>query len=822
MLTVTRFVHKPERLLGNGNITFGHPAERASWIWSPDQNAISTAFLHFSLPFDWSSRERLRLHCTADHRYQLFLDGEAISYGPDRSDVAHWAVTSLDIELPSGPHRLEAYVWFIAEAAGSSRLDPKHAGGDLSLPNPPMGQMSHRPGFLLAGDETLVPGLLDTGAADWQVADLSDAVRLEGPCNLGYHDIGPGIGIDLATWNMLKSTPKHARVVSGPAIPNIHGVRTPGWVLTPTDLPEQKRESFTDGRIRSVRGWTDENAPWTGDGGSSGSRSTAWQDLLDSSIPVELAANQSLEILWDFESYQCGYPILQWSGGAGAEIHFDWAESLYEHHPNDLLDAETPKGHRGEIDGKVWLGFGDVFVCSGAVHESAPALWWRSGRYVRLRVKTGDTPLQLEKLGILTTGYPFERGWNWQSSDAEWDAVLPLIARGLELGAHETWADSPHYEQMPYVGDNLLHMLSNYACYPDLRLTKRCLELFDWSRDGSLAGLVAERYPAAWRQESTTYAMLYPTMLRNHLMWCDDTEFLRARLPGLRQLMESLLALRQPNGLLGVVPGWPFVDWVSSWNQGCGPGVREGDSSLVNLHLVLALQAAAELEMQLGEKLLAGRWATHAEYLAAFIWERYGFSNQGLLADTPGSDHFSEHAQVLALLTDLLPPERADRLVNALCSMTLPARCTIYFAHYLFEVLKRFNRPDAFFARLQFWRELPGLGFTALPESPEPSRSDCHGWGAHPLFHTFASIAGIRPASPGFCSVGIRPMPGSLTHFKATTVHPKGKIQVEYSRKETGERFRISLPEGLSGTLHWRGEVHKVSNHVNFRFAVVG
>ncbi len=794
------------QLEADANICPGHPAERASWIWSRNRGVDETAFLRFRLGFRWVGNRPLHLHVTADHRYQLYLDGKPLSYGPDRSDVAHWSVATLEMPCRPGLHELTALVWFIAEAPLGRRMDPKHADGNLGMPNPPMAQMSHRPGFLLCGAEDMEPGLLDTGASRWQVADLTAAVSMMGSENLGYHDIGPAFSFAMGVWNQCATDWQQAAVVARPPVYNIHGVHSPGWVLQSTPLPEQQRAGFSGGCVRAWRPIPQNDAPWV-EGGQVDAPD--WNECLRGIAPAIISPQSLWEILWDLESYQCGYPALEWSGGAGAEIELAWAEALYEHKPGTELDAETPKGNRNEIDGKTWLGFGDTFVASGANHESSPGLWWRSGRYLRLRIRTGSESLRLERMAILTTGYPLERGWFWESSDANWDDAIELMARGLELGAHETWADSPYYEQMTYVGDNLLHMLSNYVGYRDLRLTRRCLELFDWSRQGGFGGLVAERYPAAWRQESATYAMLYPAMLRNHLFWTGDEEFLRARLPGLRQLIEVLLALRGSEGLLGKVPGWPFIDWVPTWNQGCGSGVREGDSSIVNLHLVLALQAAAAVEEHLGDHFPKNRCDHLAGTLMQGIVERYWDAERHLLRDTllPG-DCPSEHAQVLALLTGLLDAEKEAHSLRHLRKGNLPAQCTVYFSHYLLEVLAAHGEEEAFFRRLQFWRKLPALGLTALPEAPEPSRSDCHGWGAHPFFHTFADIVGIRPSSPGFRTIEIRPTTGSLQSFSATILHPQGEIRVRYKAATKPDRipFSIALPSGVRGTLFHRGQ----------------
>src|SRR5690606_26924909 len=101
-------------------------------------------------------------------------------------------------------------------------------------------------------------------------------------------------------------------------------------------------------------------------------------------------------------------------------------------------------------------------------------------------------------------------------------------------------------------------------------------------------GIVAERYPSGWRQESSTYALIWVWMVRDFVMWRRDDSFARQRLMGVRQMLESFLLMRNESGLLEHTPGWPFVDWPQEWHEGCAPGLREGDSSLMNLHLVLS------------------------------------------------------------------------------------------------------------------------------------------------------------------------------------------------------------------------------------------
>jgi hypothetical protein len=300
--------------------------------------------------------------------------------------------------------------------------------------------------------------------------------------------------------------------------------------------------------------------------------------------------------------------------------------------------------------------------------------------------------------------------------------------------------------------------------------------------------------------------MLYPCMVCDFMMWRNDLAAVKALLPAVRSQLELFLAMRRNSGLLGIVPGWPFVDWVPCWNEGCGPGVREGDSSIVNLHLVLALQAGAQLEAGAGDDAMATRWTHEAEALLSAVLDRYWSDEAGALLDTTGNGMLSEHAQVLALLTRLLGKDRECGCLRVIEERSAPARCSVYFDHYRLEALYCAGRTNAFHNTLRFWRDLPAQGFVSLPEQPEPSRSDCHAWGAHPLFHTFASIAGIRPATPGFSRVRIAPLPGPLTRFSAQCCHPRGTIHVGWCSESGEVSLTVTLPAGIEGEAVWNGE----------------
>ena len=367
---------------------------------------------------------------------------------------------------------------------------------------------------------------------------------------------------------------------------------------------------------------------------------------------------------------------------------------------------------------------------------------------------------------------------------------------------HEVYVDCPYYEQLMYVADTRVQMLINHVVSRDDRLIRRSVELFDQSR--GLSGFPKMHYPASDVQESATFGMIWPWMLHDYALWKDDPAWLRERLPGLRALMEALDAEADRAGILSCPPGWLFVDWVPAWPEGWAPGVREGrKSALVNLHYLLTLQKAAELESWFGLPEQGRRWRSRATQVAKEMRRLFWSTSRGLWADDESHESFSQHAQVLAVLAGL----RAPALGKWFGETAAPDlhRATLYFQHYVFEALGKMGRGDLILPALDTWRELVDLDLKTPLENPEIGRSDCHAWGSHPLYHLRATVAGVYPMEPGFKRVRIVPQPGCLTRINLDLPHPHGMLKMRAKFTNQRATAEIELPSLTNGLFVWQG-----------------
>ncbi len=759
----------------------------ARWIGIEAETPFVAAY---KLSFRLGQTSRFRFHVSADERYEFYLNGELVGRGPERGDAENWAFESFAVELEAGEHLLVARVWSLGDKAPGAQISVGH-------------------GFLL-GAETLGGDEIElhTGVAPWTGKRLNGTEWQNPLCAMyaGWNEIvraaefpwgwQGGAGDD---WTTPEVGPHGARVGSQAEFSRYHRLRPaslPPMLDVPRDVGVIRHVSSFESRpigareIRETDNLPDEIA--------------GWQALIRDGATLTVAPHTRRRVLVDLEDYYCAWPELHTSGGAGARIDVDWSEALFD----DL--EKWSKGQRDEIEGK-WFtaqrrnqdGPGDIFYPDGGSGREFRPLWWQAGRYVQIAVETAEEPLKIELFRIRETRYPLENESKFAASDANLGAVVPLMERALQMCAHETYMDCPYYEQLMYVGDTRLQVLATYVTSRDDRLPRKALQLFDWSRLNS--GLTYSRYPSRRRQIIPPFSLWWVAMVYDYALWRGDAAFVRSLLPGVRAVCDHFAQLIGDDGLMRAPDGWNFTDWVKTtreqlkysggdpkWARGVPPTGAWEISGILNWHAALVFKLAGEVESWFGEPELAQLQTRRARELAQATDRQFWNEERGIYADDVAHENWSEHAQCLAILSGFAPPEKIERLKDGLLNADL-ARTTIYFSHYLFETLRELNQPDAILARLQEWGTLVQDGLKTTIEMPEPTRSDCHAWGAHPLFHFHATLAGVRPAKPGFSEVEIKPQLGHLSWLESEIPHPNGTIRVSVRDGAT----TVELPDGV-------------------------
>ena len=398
------------------------------WIGLP--GATPPFVAAYCLHFDLDADVKIRVHVTADERYELYLDGQRIGRGPERGDRLHWFFETYDLCLGFGFHTLVARCWAL---------------GDLA----PEAQLSAHPGFLLCPDDERHLDLLATGRANWKVKRLDGytfthplsgigighKVLVNGNTFPWYFERGAGTG-----WlSSQKLHPAYNASTRGHLEPYEH-------LLTPAILPPMLEVTRPIGRVRNISApvSTTTHAIPIRAADHLPAEESAWAALLAGRGSVTIPPDTHRRILIDLDEYYCAYEKLIVSGGKHSSVRIHWQESLFD----DV--GKMDKGNRGEVEGKyfttIWVnqdGIGNAYLPDGGPKRHFDGLWWNAGRYVEILVETHDQPLVLESLIFRETRYPLENESRFCASDPRLEQVIPIMTRALQMDSHETYADCP-------------------------------------------------------------------------------------------------------------------------------------------------------------------------------------------------------------------------------------------------------------------------------------------------------------------------------------------------------------------------------------------
>lgn len=745
---------------------------KARWITHPTAPGSQFGVFHFRKNIALATKpSSFIIHITADNRYRLFVNGRSVSTGPARSDLANWNFETVDLApyLQAGENCIAATVWNFGEFR-------------------PYSQVSFQTALLIQGNDAATT-LINTNKS-WKV--IQDSAYAPLPINRAqlraYTVVAEGeqVSGEQYTWDFEKNNYNDAHWPAAQELWYAAKTRTYGtdgnWMLVPRSIPLLEESEQPDPVIRRI---------------SSAAGKT--QNAIQS---IRIPAHSKESILLDQGMLTNAYPTLEVSGGKNASIDLTYAEAL--------MDAQRHKGHRDSIEGKKIIGIQDRFVTDGGQHRRYTPLHFRTYRYLQLDIETKAEPLVIEKLSGVFTAYPFTANAHFASDQKELDSIWKVGWRTARLCAMDTYVDCPYYEQLQYVGDTRIQALISLYVSGDDRLMKKAIN--DIAHSFFADGLTQSRYPSRDMQVIPTFSLWWICMLYDYAMHRGDLDFVKEHMNVVESILQWYYTKIGKNGMLGPLNWWQFVDWSWEWDQHAGiggvpPGASSGGSSIITLQYAYTLQKASFLMQALNRNERAREYQSTSTRLLQSTYRLCWDSRKGLLADTYEKKTFSQHANILGILTNGIPNLSQKEVLGKILKDTSLTPVTYYFAFYLFEALKQLKEGDRFLDMLQPWYTMLNNGLTTFAEGPEPVRSDCHAWSASPNYEFLSLICGISPALPGLKKVNIEPYPGKLNFIEGKMPVPQGTISISMKKANNNWKAVIELPANVTGTFHWKGKV---------------
>lgn len=221
---------------------------KAKWITAPTALPNEYGVCHFRRTFDIAIvPAKYVVHVTADPRYQFFVNGVRVCWGPARGDLNHWHYETVDIapHLRAGKNVAAAVVW--------------NDGVERAV-----AQISLRTGFLLQGD-TPESQEINSGEGWYAILDRAYSSTGRGTAS-GYYVVPPGERVEGAVYpwgwanvNFEDGSWRGVKAISnGDGSPR--GIRDApnAWMLTPRAIPPMEETPQKFARVRVREGLSDD------------------------------------------------------------------------------------------------------------------------------------------------------------------------------------------------------------------------------------------------------------------------------------------------------------------------------------------------------------------------------------------------------------------------------------------------------------------------------------------------------------------------------------------------------------------------------------
>ena len=369
-------------------------------------------------------------------------------------------------------------------------------------------------------------------------------------------------------------------------------------------------------------------------------------------------------------------------------------------------------------------------------------------------------------------------------------------------------------ERIPYEADALIGQLCHYATDSRYDVARRTFEHLiqhpTWPTEWILQMVLV-----AWNDYlytgSTDLVSRYADDLRAHTLvdLIDPGTGLVTTARG--QTPEFLARIHRREAVRDI------VDWPHSGMLGLAEGQGGEDdgyvytdfNTVVNAFHYAAASRLALMLRAIGRKAEAKEMERHCREFRKTFNQAFFDPARGVYTDGVGTDHASLHANMFAVSLGLAEEKDLPRIARHILSRGMA--CSVYGAQFLLDALYDLHEPEAALRLMtsgseRSWVNMMREGSTITMEAWgnrfKPNQDWNHIWGAAPANIIPFRLMGIRPLSPGFDVVEVRPCPASLGNVECRVPTPKGPIQLSIKSTQPssggdGAEMSLTLPEGM-------------------------
>ena len=774
----------------------------AKWIWYPSGRTLQNTFILFRKVI-YLDKENVNAKgwIIADSRYQLFVNGQRVQWGPAPSDPRWQEADPVDIShyLKPGENVIACQVLFYGAGDGTS---PLGIPGFLMKIDIDGGEMitdkswktflarSWNPGqykrwYLRSLQESFDARLFPFG---WDAPGFTEnnewivAAELPGPASKSSASNGnSNYQLDISG-----NTESQLRERSIPLMKeNKVGIKK----LTEAYWIEWKlpSENYFD-MVVPAAFVASSMSPMPG--------------FTNKTITINPNGNNAAILTFEFAEQSVGWPYFTIDAPEGTVI--------------EMLVHEAHKAGSDVIINSHFNSW-SRFICREGLNTFSP-FDYESLRWLQLHIHNFNRPVTISNIGLLRRQYDYKLAPHIVVSDKIIQKVMKASVNTLYNSAQDIVVDGMARERQQYSGDGSHQLYPLYQAFGETRLPARFITTF--SQGITVNGYFLDSWPAYDRlarlQERALGWGIWGPILDhgigfimdsyNYYLYSGDLTPLKEVYPRLIRFFKFLQSTVDPNdGLLRVEDtGVPYV-WIDhiAYKQ------QKHKQLTFNLYCsAVAGNYLYELCNLFGDKENAGQVKEFSDKILANCVTKYWSNEEKVFIDNkPWMEEeknvrYSDRTLATALLFHQCPGNNEKRSLEILKSfpenMGISYPCNAVWRYW---ALAENGEMETFMSDLRTkWGKMPSVWENNTLQEDWNATYDSGSQWSHcavaPIVMLYQGLAGAKPLTPGGTKYRIWPKPCDLSLIDIDIQTLSGAIKFKSEGLKGNRIFSLEVPDG--------------------------